>query len=43
MTYVERVIEDVKKKYPSQPEFIQTVREVFTSIIPVVEKHNMNE
>ncbi len=39
MTYVERVIEDIKKKYPSQPEFIQTVREVFSSIAPVVEKH----
>ena len=39
MTYVERVIDEVKKKHPNEPEFIQTVTEVFSSIAPVVEKH----
>ncbi len=39
MTYVERVIDDVKKKHQNEPEFIQTVTEVFSSIAPVIEKH----
>ncbi len=39
MSYVERVIEEVKKKHAGEPEFIQTVTEVFTSLAPVVEKH----
>ncbi len=39
MSYIERVIEDVKRKHASEPEFIQTVTEVLTSIAPVVEKH----
>ncbi len=39
MTYVERVIDDVKKKHHNEPEFIQTVTEVFSSIAPVIEKH----
>ena len=39
MSYVERVIEEVKRKHAGEPEFIQTVTEVFTSIAPVVEKH----
>ena len=39
MTYVERVIDEVKKKHPNEPEFIQTVTEVFSSIAPVIEKH----
>lgn len=37
--YVERVIEETKKKNPDQPEFLQTVTEVLTSIEPVIEKH----
>jgi glutamate dehydrogenase (NADP+) len=37
--YVEQVIENVKKKYPHQPEFIQTVEEVFSSLSPVVDQH----
>ena len=37
--YVQRVIEETKKKNPDQPEFLQTVTEVLTSIEPVVEKH----
>ncbi len=39
MSYVERVIEEVKRKHSGEPEFIQTVTEVFTSLAPVVEKH----
>ena len=38
-SYVARVIENVKKKYPNEPEFIQTVEEVFSSISPVIDKH----
>lgn len=37
--YVDRVIEEVKQKNPDQPEFLQTVTEVLTSLAPVVDKH----
>ena len=37
--YIERVIEDVKKKNASEPEFLQTVEEVLTSLEPAIEKH----
>lgn len=37
--YVERVIEETRKKNPDQPEFLQTVTEVLTSIAPVVDAH----
>lgn len=37
--YINSVIERVKTKYPEQPEFCQTVEEVFTSLEPVVERH----
>jgi len=37
--YVESVIENVKKKYASEPEFIQTVEEVLSSLSPVIDKH----
>ena len=37
--YVESVIEGVKKRHKNEPEFIQTVEEVLTSIAPVVDKH----
>ena len=37
--YVERVIENVKKKYANEPEFVQTVEEVLSSIAPMVDKH----
>ncbi|CUP27826.1 NADP-specific glutamate dehydrogenase [Intestinibacter bartlettii] len=36
---VEKVIADVKVKNPGQEEFHQTVEEVFTSLIPVLEKN----
>ena len=39
MNYVERVIESVAKKHALEPEFVQTVTEVFTSLIPVIEQH----
>ncbi len=37
--YVARVIEHVRKKYSNEPEFVQTVEEVLTSIAPMVDKH----
>ena len=37
--YVERVIADVKKNHPYEPEFHQTVEEVFRSIEKVVDQH----
>ena len=37
--YVQRVIEDVRRKYRNEPEFVQTVEEVFSSISPLVDKH----
>ena len=38
-TYVDRVIEETRKKNPDQPEFLQTVTEVLTSVAPVVDAH----
>lgn len=37
--YIERVINYVKEKNPNEPEFIQTVEEVFRSIEPLVAAH----
>ena len=37
--YVQRVIEDVKQRHGTEPEFCQTVEEVFTSISPVIDAH----
>ncbi len=37
--YVQRVIEDTKKKNPNEPEFLQTVEEVLSSLSPVVDAH----
>ena len=37
--YVESVIENVKKKHANEPEFVQTVEEVLSSIAPMVDKH----
>ena len=36
---VEQYIEIAKKRNPGEPEFIQTVEEVLTSIEPVLEAH----
>ena len=37
--YINSVIENVKKKHGDEPEFVQTVEEVFTSIEPVINAH----
>lgn len=37
--YMESVLEDVKKRNSNEPEFLQTVEEVFKSIEKVVEEH----
>ena len=37
--YVQEVINYVKDKYADQPEFVQTVQEVLTSISPVIDAH----
>ncbi len=39
MSYIEKVIEEVKRKNANEPEFIQTVTEVLSSLAPYVEKH----
>ncbi len=39
MNYVERVIARVAKDHANEPEFVQTVTEVLSSLAPVVEKH----
>ena len=39
MDYINRVIDDVKKKNAAEPEFIQTVTEVLSSLAPYIEKH----
>lgn len=37
--YLASVIENVKKKHANEPEFVQTVEEVLSSLEPVIEKH----
>ena len=37
--YLASVIEQVKVKHANEPEFVQTVEEVFSSLEPVIEKH----
>ena len=37
--YLNRVMESVRKRNASEPEFIQSVEEVFSSLEPVIEKH----
>ena len=37
--YVASVIENVKRKHGDEPEFVQTVEEVLSSIAPMVDKH----
>ena len=39
MSYVQRVIDSVAKKHANEPEFVQTVTEVFNSLVPVIEQH----
>ena len=37
--YLASVIENVKRKYANEPEFVQSVEEVLSSVEPVVEAH----
>ena len=37
--YIERVLEETKKKNAGEPEFLQTVEEVLTSLEPVINAH----
>ena len=37
--YLASVLENVKTKHGNEPEFVQTVEEVLTSLEPVIEKH----
>ncbi|MBE6947153.1 MAG: NADP-specific glutamate dehydrogenase [Ruminococcaceae bacterium] len=37
--YIESVIKNVEKKHSAQPEFVQTVREVLSSLSPVMDAH----
>ena len=37
--YLASVIENVKTKHANEPEFVQTVEEVFSSLEPVIDKH----
>lgn len=37
--YLASVLENVKNKHGNEPEFVQTVEEVFSSLEPVIEKH----
>ena len=37
--YIERVLEETRAKNATEPEFLQTVEEVLTSLAPVVDAH----
>lgn len=37
--YVQKVYETVKKRNANEPEFLQAVKEVLDSLVPVIEKH----
>ena len=39
MSYIQNVIDDVAKKHANEPEFVQTVTEVLTSLAPVIDQH----
>ncbi len=39
MEYIKKVFEDVKARNANEPEFLQTVEEVFESLEPVMEMH----
>ena len=38
-THIEKVIETVKAKHAGEPEFVQTVEEVLSSLGPVIDAH----
>ena len=37
--YLTRVVEECKAKNANEPEFLQTVEEVFSSLEPVIDAH----
>ena len=37
--YLASVLENVRTKHGNEPEFVQTVEEVLSSLEPVIEKH----
>lgn len=39
MKYVEKVLKNLKKQNPNEPEFHQAATEILTTLAPVVEKH----
>lgn len=39
MTYVERVLDNLKKQNPNEPEFHQAATEILTTLSPVIEQH----
>ena len=39
MNYIQNTIDAVAKKHANEPEFVQTVTEVLTSLAPVIEQH----
>ena len=39
MSYLQTTLENVQKKFKDQPEFVQAVTEVFTSLAPVIERN----
>ncbi|MCP4644681.1 MAG: NADP-specific glutamate dehydrogenase, partial [bacterium] len=39
MSYVEKVMDQVERRNPAEPEFHQAVKEVLDSLAPVLEKH----
>ena len=39
MKYIQEVFEQVKARNANEPEFLQTVEEVFKSLEPVIERH----
>lgn len=39
MTYTQRVLDELRERYPEQPEFLQAATEVLESIEPAVEAH----
>ena len=43
MTYVQRVMDDLKERYSYEPVFLQAVAEVLQSLSPILEKDGKYE
>ena len=39
MTYIEKVLNNLIKNNPNEPEFHQAATEILTTLAPVLEKH----